>query len=295
MPNETDRPRPVPSPGALVVKNGSNRRAALLGRDARSVVHDRRPGRAGAPSLAVRGRGADPERAAARRLRMAWMALRVRLTRTCWSWPRSTRPAAVGRDVDVDLDPARAEAVGLQAEDAVDEGADRGRVALRRPLPREVEQVLDDPPGPVRLLDQQVGLVAQVLGQPGSGRMSWLNATIEASGLLSSWATPDDELADRLHLLGLDELRLEPLRSVRSRTIARTRASPSICSGWRSISFGNVDPSSRRPVPRWFTIPCRRNSWLRVSMLRRPPRRGRRRDDRRGRRRTAAARPGWRR
>src|SRR4029077_9955094 len=54
----------------------------------------------------------------------------------------------VVRDFYIHRDPAGSQAVGLEGEDALDEWPDRGRVALRRPLPREVEKVGDDAPCP---------------------------------------------------------------------------------------------------------------------------------------------------
>ena len=48
-------------------------------------------------------------------------------------------------------------------------------------------------------------------GSRSSPRSSWLKAMIAASGLFSSWATPDTSCADGLHLLGLQQLAGETL------------------------------------------------------------------------------------
>ena len=111
-------------------------------------------------------------------------------------------------NVRLELDSAGAQGVGLEREDALDEGSDRGRVALRGPLASEVEEVLDDPPRPVRLLDKELRVVAHVVGQAvvalqqlaeGDDRGKWIVQLVRDAG---------NELADRLHLLRLQQLRL---------------------------------------------------------------------------------------
>ena len=194
IPNETDNPRPVPSPGFLVVKNGRNRREPDVLGDARAVV-----------ATASRTNGAPPSRATSRAViqivtapahgadRLDGVERQVQqdlLQLAPIDVDRAAGPSGTSR---TSVDPADLEAVGLQREDAVHQGRERRRVALRRSLAREVEQVLDDAPRPVGFLDEQIGvIVAQVLGQPlVPVRISWLKATIAASGLLSSWATPE--------------------------------------------------------------------------------------------------------
>ena len=69
---EVYSPRPVPSPGGLVVANGSNSRCAHSRIDAGAVVFDRDAHRAVLPSCAARRRGCGrPRRRAPRRARSA--------------------------------------------------------------------------------------------------------------------------------------------------------------------------------------------------------------------------------
>ena len=153
------------------------------------------------------------------------------------------RPAAGrGSTSTSTVDPAPAQVVRLERHDAVDERGDRGRVALGRPLAGEVEQVLRRCAGSGSASStSRSALWRRSSGRAGSRRMSWLNPRIAASGLLSSWATPGDELADGLHLLGLDELGLQALllgQVADDRT--RIRGSPSSSIRRTSTSSGNV-------------------------------------------------------
>ena len=104
IPNETDSPRPVPAPGALgreerheePIDDGSRG-------DARPVVGDLDPDGSVPPSRSTGGRAGSRSDPAGPASRIAWAALTVRLTRTCWSWRAVDRQQRqVVRDVDVD-------------------------------------------------------------------------------------------------------------------------------------------------------------------------------------------------
>ena len=109
-----DRPRPVPWPSGLVVKNGSKMRLGDLGRDARAVVRD---DELHAPGLRARGDGD-----AALRSRCAWSAFTTRFTITCWS-------------VGVPAACARARAAGRARPSRSSAAAGRGRATPRRRSP----------------------------------------------------------------------------------------------------------------------------------------------------------------
>ena len=89
---EIDRPRPVPSPLAFVVKNGSKMRAAHLGLDARARVLDRHLRRHLSPPLSQSEISPRPS--------MAWIALWMRLVHT---WLSSPTYAEIGGKAPNDL------------------------------------------------------------------------------------------------------------------------------------------------------------------------------------------------
>ena len=65
--------------------------------------------------------------------------------------------------LDVDLDGNRsAQGVGLQVQDALDERSDRGGMTLRRPAEKEIEEVLEDPPGPFALANQRLRIRPEI-------------------------------------------------------------------------------------------------------------------------------------
>src|SRR5262249_34183104 len=89
----TDRPRPVPSPTALVVKNGSNTRLRVVSsmpwpvsRTVSVVQRARSPptSAGGVTSLLPTVTSTTPPAG------VAWMPLTTRLMITCWNWLRST-------------------------------------------------------------------------------------------------------------------------------------------------------------------------------------------------------------
>ncbi len=139
----------------------------------------------------------------------------------------------------------------LEQDDAVDEGPDRGRIALRRPLSGEVEQVLDDAPRARRLLDQQVGVGAQVVGQGRVVADELAEAEDRGQRVVELVGDARHELAGGLHLLGLDELGLEAvLVGQVAHAHAASRRSPSVSMLVVSTSCGKRVPSRRVPTPR---------------------------------------------
>ena len=115
------------------------------------------------------------------------------------------------RQIDVDLDPARRDAVRLKSEHALDERRDRSWEPFARSLAGEVEQVLDDVAGAVRLLDQQPRVVTQVGGQALVAEDQLAEGHDRRERVVELVGDAGYELADRLHLLGLEQLLLEPL------------------------------------------------------------------------------------
>ncbi len=75
-----DKPRPVPWPSPLVEKNGSKMRVEVLGRDARAVVDHAQLDVAVVAHAGLSCSLPAPSG-------MAWQALVIRLTSTCWSCP----------------------------------------------------------------------------------------------------------------------------------------------------------------------------------------------------------------
>ena len=116
-----------------------------------------------------------------------------------------------GRDVELDLDLVRADGVGLELEHALDQNRDARRPALGRSRAGEVEQVLDDAAGPVGLLDEQAGVALHVLGQARVAVDQLAEADDRRQRVVELVRDAGDEHADRLHLLGLEQLPLQPL------------------------------------------------------------------------------------
>ena len=120
------------------------------------------------------------------------MALPVRLTRTCWSWPRSSstggRPA--GMSVSTLMAPRSRlyvwSARTLSTSARIDVGwrsGGRWRAKSSRFWTMRRVRVASSTSRSAEWRSSS--------GRAGSRRMTWLNPRIEASGLLSSWATPD--------------------------------------------------------------------------------------------------------
>ena len=82
---------------------------------------------------------------------------------------------------------------------------------LRRTLAGEVEEVLDDPPRPIGLLEQDVGVVPHVVRQPLVTAEERAVADDRGERVVQLVGNAGDEHPDRLHLLGLDELALMAL------------------------------------------------------------------------------------
>ena len=88
-------------------------------------------------------------------------------------------------------------------------------------------------------------------GSAASRRMSWLNPTIEASGLLSSWATPDTSWPIASIFWAWMSSACRRSCSVRSRRRTSRRGSPSSSTRATSTSSGNslaVAPDADRPA-----------------------------------------------
>ena len=84
-------------------------------------------------------------------------------------------------------------------------------MAFRRPLAREVEQVGDDPPRAVGLLDEQLGVAPHVLGQALVGAQELAERDDRRERVVQLVRDAGDELADRLHLLGLEQFLLQAM------------------------------------------------------------------------------------
>jgi hypothetical protein len=116
-----------------------------------------------------------------------------------------------GRDVDLDLDLVRVKRVGLELENALNEGTDAGRSSLRRSSPGEVEKVLDYAAGSVRLLDQESGVVPHVVREALVAAHQLAEGDDRGQRVVQLVGDAGYELAERLHLLGLEQLPLEPV------------------------------------------------------------------------------------
>ena len=157
------RPRgrgPVPSPTALVVKNGSKTSGRLLRRDAHALVRAPRCSAHG-PSAPRRRAGprarcrAPPRRCVTPRSRsLAWIAFTTRFVSACWTCAASTAaltgPAGSSQSQrDAALRRERLEQRGRLAR----ERAEVDAALLGRAPAREVEQLADDARHALRLLD----------------------------------------------------------------------------------------------------------------------------------------------
>ena len=206
MPADTASPRPVPSPGPFVVKNGTNRPASIRLRDATPVVLDPDP-----DVGSIRGRrGADAQRAVVTRRADRLDGVEREVQEDLLDLRPVERDVRdIGRDVDLDRDPAGGIRIRLEVDDALDEWPDRRGMTFGRSLPREIEQATDDPSRPVGLVDELVGHRLHVRGQARIGAQELAEADDRGEGVVELVGDAGDEQADGLHLLRLDELLLE--------------------------------------------------------------------------------------
>ena len=114
-------------------------------------------------------------------------------------------------DRQADLDLARSDCVRLEAQHALDERSDGSGMALRRALAREIEQVLDDASCSLGFLRKKVGILAHVFGESFVAADPLRVADYRRQRVVQLVRNARHELTHRLHLLGLEQLRLEPL------------------------------------------------------------------------------------
>ena len=210
MSNETGSPRPVPSPGAFVVKNGTNSfvrsEAATPGPSSVTVIRTVGPASVRGPRRAV-----ISSRPVGRSARIAWIAFEVRLTRTCWICDRSIatrgRPGSTSMThvtppfCEYDWSSRTVSISGLSEVGWRSGGRERTKSRnVRTICPARWASSTRSAALSRRSADR-VGVPADERAQPDDRG----DRVVELVG------DARDEDPDRLHLLGLDELGLEAL------------------------------------------------------------------------------------
>ena len=208
------RPRPVPRPGSLVVKNGSNAWPATVASMpvpvSQTATATNAPARSGSSATspgATRTRRIDtttrpPSSIASR-------AFSARLTRACSSWPASTRATEclVG-PADGEVDAAVEQAMERRL-DRPDRRADVDHGRQERGPPGEGEELPGELAGPFDDVDDRRGVLADgdpVLGLPlDQGR----EAADRRERVVEIVRDAAREATDGLEPLGMGELRLE--------------------------------------------------------------------------------------
>ncbi len=206
MPWQIDRPRPVPSPSALVVKKGSKTRAcSSSGMPGPSSVIS-----TAMPSSQVRActRTVPPRPVPA----IACAALLMTLRKTCWSW--LGLPSTGGRpsstvSCDSTLRPMSWLLSSWRVRSRI--GPDVHHPAILLLAPGESQQVSHDARGALRLvlddadrLDQAGRRLARLAEKVGE-------AQHRGEGVVQLVGHAGDELADGRQLFRLDQLFLEAL------------------------------------------------------------------------------------
>ena len=105
-------------------------------------------------------------------------------------------------------------------------------------------------------------------GSRSSPRISWLNAMIAASGLLSSWATPDTSWPIASIFWACSSSLVRRSWSDRSRTSERKRRWSPSSTTRTSTSTGNSEPSGRCPRSLNVPLPWAQTIWRRRAISR---------------------------
>ena len=106
------------------------------------------------------------------------------------------------------------ELIALELEDPARLVGDRARPPLRRVVPREQEKVLHDARGAPGFLGDDAEAVAHVRGRLGVRQQEMRLAEDRRQRIVDLVRDARGELADRFHLLGVDQLRVRALELV---------------------------------------------------------------------------------
>ena len=204
MPWLIESPSPVPWPSALVVKNGSNTWAARVSdmpgpSSMKSMATPSSQRRA--RTMMVPGRPVDA---------MAWAALLIRLTKTCWIWFGSM--SGMGRSGSTSIRASTRCAMSWfrsSTKVASSSGLERRGAPLVVLLAGEAEQVLHDVGGALGLLLNDGERLAQGGGDVGHFGEEIGEPDHRCERVVEVVGDAGDELPDGRHLFRLDQLVLQ--------------------------------------------------------------------------------------